>query len=65
MGGAPLEFINTAMVMGLIPVAGVPLPLASYGGTALLAVMFCFGLLLNVGVHREARLDGQGEIQPD
>jgi cell division protein FtsW (lipid II flippase) len=33
-----------AMVMGLIPVVGVPLPLASYGGMALLAVMFGFGL---------------------
>jgi rod shape determining protein RodA len=51
-------FINTAMVMGLIPVVGVPLPLISYGGTAMLAVMFGFGLLLNVGVHREARIDG-------
>ena len=58
-------FINTAMVMGLIPVVGVPLPLVSYGGTAMLAVMFGFGLLLNVGVHREARLDGGGEIHPD
>jgi len=57
-------FINTAMVMGLIPVVGVPLPLVSYGGTAMLAVMFGFGLLLNVGVHREARLDGKGEIHP-
>ncbi|TMJ67967.1 MAG: rod shape-determining protein RodA, partial [Alphaproteobacteria bacterium] len=56
-------FINTAMVMGLIPVVGVPLPLISYGGTAMLAVMFGFGLLLNVGVHREARLGPQGETQ--
>ena len=52
------------MVMGLIPVVGVPLPLISYGGTAMLAVMFGFGLLLNVGVHREARLGPQGETQP-
>ena len=57
-------FINTAMVMGLIPVVGVPLPLVSYGGTAMLTVMFGFGLLLNVGVHRETRLDRKGEIQP-
>ena len=53
-------FINTAMVMGLIPVVGVPLPLISYGGTAMLAVMFGFGLLLNVGVHGEVRLDRSG-----
>ena len=56
-------FINTAMVMGLIPVVGVPLPLISYGGTAMLAVMFGFGLLLNVGVHREARLGAKGETE--
>src|SRR6266851_4022012 len=56
-------FINTAMVMGLIPVVGVPLPLISYGGTAMLAVMFGFGLLLNVGVHRDVRLNQRGESQ--
>src|SRR6516162_6685568 len=57
-------FINTAMVMGLIPVVGVPLPLISYGGTAILVVMFGFGLLLNVGVHRDVRLDRRGAGQP-
>jgi rod shape determining protein RodA len=57
-------FINTAMVMGLIPVVGVPLPLISYGGTAILAVMFGFGLLLNVGVHRDVRLNRRGESRP-
>jgi rod shape determining protein RodA len=51
------------MVMGLIPVVGVPLPLISYGGTAMLAVMFGFGLLLNVGVHRDVRLNQRGESQ--
>jgi rod shape determining protein RodA len=56
-------FINTAMVMGVIPVVGVPLPLISYGGTAMLAVMFGFGLLLNVGVHRDTRLDRSGETE--
>ena len=54
-------FINIAMVMGLIPVVGVPLPLISYGGTALLALMFGFGLVLNVYVHRDVRLAGRGE----
>jgi rod shape determining protein RodA len=57
-------FINTAMVIGLIPVVGVPLPLISYGGTAMLAVMLGFGLLLNVGVHRDTRLNRRGEISP-
>jgi rod shape determining protein RodA len=57
-------FINTAMVMGLIPVVGVPLPLISYGGTAMLAVMLGLGLLMNVGVHRDLRLNRSGETQP-
>jgi rod shape determining protein RodA len=57
-------FINAAMVMGLIPVVGVPLPLISYGGTAMLAVMFGFGLLINVGVHGDTRLNSRGEPRP-
>jgi rod shape determining protein RodA len=54
-------FINTAMVIGLIPVVGVPLPLISYGGTAMLTVMFGFGLLMSVYVHRDARIGRFGE----
>jgi rod shape determining protein RodA len=54
-------FINMAMVMGLIPVVGVPLPLISYGGTAMLTVMFGFGLLMNVSIHRDARINRLGE----
>lgn len=46
-------FINIAMVTGLIPVVGVPLPLISYGGTALLTLMIGFGLLMNVYIHRD------------
>jgi rod shape determining protein RodA len=44
--------INTAMSIGLIPVVGIPLPLVSHGGTALIAVLFGFGLVLSVQVHR-------------
>ena len=44
--------INTSMSMGLIPVVGIPLPLVSYGGTALMTVLIGFGLLLSVQVHR-------------
>lgn len=44
--------INVAMVTGLIPVVGVPLPLVSYGGTAMLTVMIGLGLLLNAQVNR-------------
>ena len=46
-------FVNLAMVMGVIPVGGVPLPLVSYGGSALIAVMAGFGLLLSVDLHRD------------
>jgi rod shape determining protein RodA len=49
-------FINTAMVMGLLPVVGVPLPLVSNGGTAMVAVMFACGLLIGVNVYRDAQL---------
>jgi rod shape determining protein RodA len=56
-------FINTAMVMGLIPVVGVPLPLISYGGTAMLTVMFGFGLLMSVYVHRDTRIGRFGESE--
>lgn len=45
-------FINMAMVMGLIPVVGVPLPLVSYGGTAIVSLMIGFGLVLCVHIHR-------------
>ena len=45
-------FINTAMVSGLIPVVGVPLPLVSYGGTSMLCVMFGLGLVSNAYLNR-------------
>jgi rod shape determining protein RodA len=49
-------FINTAMVMGLIPVVGVPLPLISYGGTVLMTVLIGFGLVMSVNIHRDQRI---------
>ena len=45
-------FINTAMVSGLIPVVGVPLPLVSYGGTSMMCVMFGMGLVSNAYINR-------------
>jgi rod shape determining protein RodA len=54
-------FINIAMVMGLLPVVGLPLPLISYGGTAMLTVMAGFGLLICVYIHRDVRLGRNGE----
>ena len=46
-------FINIAMVTGLIPVVGVPLPLVSYGGTAMVTLLIGIGLLIGVFVHRD------------
>ncbi len=45
-------FINMAMVMGLVPVVGVPLPLVSYGGSAMLTLLLGFGLILSAVLHR-------------
>jgi rod shape determining protein RodA len=45
-------FINVAMVTGLLPVVGVPLPLFSYGGSSVLADMLGIGILLNVSMRR-------------
>jgi rod shape determining protein RodA len=52
-------FVNLSMVMGLIPVGGVPLPLISYGGSALTAVMLGFGVLMSVHVHRDVEFAHQ------
>ena len=53
-------FINIAMVMGLIPVVGVPLPLVSYGGTAMMTLLIGFGLLLSVWIHRDIMIGRRG-----
>lgn len=44
--------VNMSMVMGLAPVVGVPLPLVSYGGSAMLVLMVAFGLVQSAHVHR-------------
>ncbi|WP_299625242.1 rod shape-determining protein RodA [Pelagibius sp.] len=53
-------FINMAMVMGVFPVVGVPLPLVSYGGTALLTVMTAMGLIISCYIHRDIRISRRG-----
>ncbi|KIT15532.1 rod shape-determining protein RodA [Jannaschia aquimarina] len=53
--------VNMAMVMGLAPVVGVPLPLVSYGGSAMLVLMVAFGLVQSAHVHRP-RLPGEGRL---
>lgn len=48
--------LNVAMVMGLIPVVGIPLPLVSYGGTAMLSVLAGFGLIMSCDLYRDSKL---------
>lgn len=49
-------FINLAMVMGLAPVVGVPLPLVSYGGTVVMTVLAGFGLMFSAYLHNDTEL---------
>lgn len=44
-------FVNIAMVMGVLPVVGIPLPLVSYGGTAMLTFFAFFGVIMSIGTH--------------
>ena len=48
--------INGLMVMGLIPVVGIPMPLLSYGGSAMITVMLGFGILMSVHIHRQVEI---------
>lgn len=48
-------FVNIGMVMGILPVVGVPLPFMSYGGTALLTLGIACGLLMNISTYRPVR----------
>jgi rod shape determining protein RodA len=45
-------FVNIGMVMGIIPVVGIPLPLVSYGGTAMVTFLASFGVLMSISSHR-------------
>lgn len=46
-------FVNIGMVSGILPVVGVPLPLVSYGGSALVTLMAAFGMLMSIHTHRK------------
>jgi rod shape determining protein RodA len=46
-------FVNMAMVTGILPVVGVPLPLISYGGTSLLTLALGFGILMSIHTHKQ------------
>jgi rod shape determining protein RodA len=61
-GGVAFTFllafsINMGMVMGLMPVVGVPLPLVSYGGSAMIVLLAAFGLMQSAHVHRPRQRD--------
>ncbi|MDC0178367.1 rod shape-determining protein RodA [Woeseiaceae bacterium] len=46
-------FINTAMVTGILPVVGIPLPLVSFGGTSMVTIMLGFGILMSIHTNRK------------
>ncbi len=46
-------FVNTAMVSGLVPVVGIPLPLVSFGGTSMVTLLAGFGILMSIHSHRK------------
>jgi len=46
-------FVNMGMVTGILPVVGVPLPMISYGGTALLSILAGFGILMSISTHKQ------------
>ena len=48
-------FVNIAMVSGLLPVVGVPLPLVSYGGSSLMTLMASFGIIMSIHKHKVPR----------
>lgn len=58
-------FINIGMVSGLLPVVGVPLPLISYGGTAMLTLFFGFGLIESVDINRDMVIGRRGSIDDE
>lgn len=55
-------FINIAMVMGLAPVVGIPLPLVSYGGTSMLTVLFSFGLIFSARLYHDVRFGNRAGL---
>ncbi|MCR5085028.1 MAG: rod shape-determining protein RodA [Succinivibrionaceae bacterium] len=49
-------FVNIGMVSGILPVVGVPLPLISYGGTAMLTLCICFGIIMSIHTHKRSMI---------
>jgi rod shape determining protein RodA len=53
-------FINVLMVIGLIPVVGIPLPLLSFGGTAMLTLMIGLAIVLSISLHKDSSISSRG-----
>ena len=51
-------FINCAMITGLIPIVGVPIPMLSYGGSAVISLCAAMGFVLNARRQRDIKLEG-------
>jgi rod shape determining protein RodA len=49
-------FVNIGMVIGILPVVGVPLPLVSYGGTSTVTLLAGFGILMSIQYHENSRV---------
>lgn len=49
-------FVNMSMVMGMLPVVGIPLPFMSYGGTAMITLLFSQGLIFSVSLYNDVRV---------
>lgn len=58
-------FMNMSMVMGLMPVVGIPLPLMSYGGTAMMTLCISFGLIECVHINQEMVIGRRGSIDDE
>ncbi len=58
---APRQLFVLAALFSVLPVVGVPLPLISYGGTAMMTILIGFGLLMNVYIHRDMRISRYGD----
>ena len=68
-GGIAMTFfllfaVNMGMVMGVLPVVGVPLPLVSYGGSAMLVLLGAFGLVQSAHVHRPRSRTDERRARP-
>ena len=55
LDGYNLDFVNAAMVIGVLPVVGIPLPLISYGGTVMLSIIISIGMVLNIELNHNLK----------